>query len=52
MKVWIYVDARYKVGDENHLEVFTTADAARDWFAKHDPEGVAFEYPVMKEPAN
>jgi hypothetical protein len=26
MTVWIYVDARYKVGDENHLKVFTTAD--------------------------
>jgi hypothetical protein len=35
------------VGDENHLKVFTTADAARAWFGEHDPEGVAFEYPVM-----
>jgi len=22
-------------------------DAANAWFAEHDPEGVAFEYPVL-----
>jgi hypothetical protein len=45
--VWIYVDAHYKVSDENRLKVFATADAARAWFVEHDPEGVAFEYPVL-----
>jgi hypothetical protein len=50
--VWIYVDSRKMVGDKDHLKVFDTADAARAWFEKHDPEAVAFEYPVMKEAAN
>jgi hypothetical protein len=26
---------------------FATADAARAWFVEHDPEGVAFEFPVL-----
>ena len=37
--VWIY-----RMGDD--LKVFASADAARAWFEQHDPEGVAFEYPV------
>ena len=51
-KVWIYVDTRYGVGDNEHVRVFASADAARVWFAEHDPEGVAFEYPVIDEAAN
>jgi hypothetical protein len=46
MTVWIYVDARKQVGDKDHLKVFASEDAANAWFAEHDPEGVAFEYPV------
>jgi len=52
MTVWIYVNSRYKVGDKDHLKVFASAGAARAWFEENDPEGVAFEYPVMKEAAN
>jgi hypothetical protein len=47
MTVWIYVEAGKQVGDKDHLKVFASEDAARQWFAEHDPEGVAFEYPVM-----
>jgi hypothetical protein len=32
----------------DHLKVFANVDAAETWFAKHDPEGVAFEYPVIE----
>jgi hypothetical protein len=46
MTVWIYVDTSRQVGDEDHLKVFASEDAANRWFAEHDPEGVAFEYPV------
>jgi hypothetical protein len=28
------------------LKVFASEEAAERWFAEHDPEGVAFEYPV------
>jgi len=52
MTVWIYVDSCYGIGDTDHVKVFATADAARAWFEEHDPEGVAFEYPVLKEAAN
>lgn len=41
--VWIYTDRR----NEDKPVVFATADDARAWFAEHDPEGVAFEYPVI-----
>jgi hypothetical protein len=47
MTVWIYVDSSKQVGDEGHLKVFASADAARAWFVEYDPEGVALEYPVM-----
>jgi hypothetical protein len=46
MTVWIYVDTRKQVGDEDHLKVF--ADAALAWFEQHDPQGVAFEYSVVE----
>jgi hypothetical protein len=45
--VWIYVDTSKEVGDKDHLKVFATEDAAEIWFSEHDPEGVAFEYPVI-----
>ena len=42
--VWIY--SNKEVGDVDHLKVFANEDAAERWFTEHDPEGVAFEYPV------
>jgi hypothetical protein len=36
-----------QVGDPDHLKVFATTDAAETWFEENDPEGVAFEYPVI-----
>jgi hypothetical protein len=47
MTVWIYVDTSKQVGDPEHLKVFTNAKAANDWFKENDPEGFAFEYPVL-----
>jgi hypothetical protein len=48
MTVWIYVNTAADVGDVDHLKVFASKDAAERWFAENDPEGVAFEYPVLK----
>ena len=45
--VWIYVDTGKQVGDKDHLRVFESETAAEAWFADHDPEGVAFAYPVV-----
>ena len=45
MTVWIYINTAKEVGDVDHLKVFGE-DAAERWFAEHDPEGVAFEYPI------
>jgi hypothetical protein len=42
------VDTSEQVGD-CHLKVFANGDAANAWFAKHDPEGVAFEYSVIDD---
>jgi hypothetical protein len=47
MTVWVYVDTSRHVGDAEHLRVFATAEAADAWFEENDPEGVAFEYPVI-----
>lgn len=44
--VLIYVNTSRDVGDVDHLKVFASEEAANLWFAEHDPEGVAFEYPV------
>lgn len=49
MSVWIYVDTTKSVGDVDHVKVFADQDAADDWFRGHDPEGVAFEYPVLTQ---
>jgi hypothetical protein len=46
-KVVIYVDTNKDVGDVNHLQVFADEDAAETWFAKNDPEGAGFVYPVQ-----
>ena len=45
--VWIYTNTAKEVGDVDHLQVFASKDAAERWFAKHDSEGVAFEYPII-----
>jgi hypothetical protein len=45
--VWIYINTAKEVGDEDHLKVFASEEAANAWLAEHDPEGVAFEYPVI-----
>ena len=47
MTVWIYIDTSKQVGDPEHLKVFADPDTANAWFKLHDPEGVAFEYPVI-----
>jgi hypothetical protein len=46
--VWIYINTAKEVGDVDHLKVFASEDAANRWLAENDPEGVAFEYPVVK----
>jgi hypothetical protein len=48
MTVLIYVNTSKQVGDPDHLKVFANIDAAETWFEKNDPEGVAFEYPVIE----
>jgi hypothetical protein len=45
--VLIYVDTSKEVGDVDHLKVFADQVAAEAWFKVHDPEGAAFEYPVI-----
>lgn len=48
--VWIYVDTSKSVGDPDNLKVVANRDAADAWFARNDPEGVAFEYDPIDEP--
>jgi hypothetical protein len=48
MTVFVYVNAGKQVGNADHIKVFANADAAEKWFEENDPEGVAFEYPVLE----
>ena len=36
MTVWIYVDTNKQVGGRDHLKVFTSEDAASEWFRDND----------------
>ena len=36
-------------GRPDHLQIFASEAAAEAWFRNHDPEGVAFEYPVKND---
>jgi hypothetical protein len=47
--VWVYVNTNVPVGDREHVKVFADQDAANESFKANDPEGVAFEYPVIGE---
>ena len=44
--VWIYVDTNYEAGHPDHLKVFLDPNAAEEWFAENDPEGVVFGYEI------
>jgi len=46
--VWIYINRSKQVGDPDHVKVFADVDSADAWIKVHDPEGVAFEYPVIR----
>ena len=48
MTVFVYIDANKAVGDPDHIKIFANAEAAAAWFAENDPEGVAFEYWVLR----
>lgn len=47
MSVFVYVNTAKQIGDVEHLKIFETEDAAKDWLDENDPEGVAFEYEVL-----
>jgi hypothetical protein len=46
---WVYVDTSKQVGDGDHVRLFADADSVHAWFMVHDPEEVAFEYPIICE---
>ena len=45
--VWVYVDTSKVVGDAGHSKVLASLELAEAWFTENDPEGLAFEYPVI-----
>jgi hypothetical protein len=47
--VWVYFVKEAEADEKPDLMIFATEDAAHRWFAENDPEGVAFEYPVIDE---
>ena len=46
--VWVYYDTNKQMGDEGHLVIFASGEAADEWLAIHDPEGVFWSYPVVR----
>jgi len=49
MTLWIYINTNVPIGDSEHVKTFADQDVADKWFRQRDPEGVAFEYPVIGE---
>lgn len=47
--VWVYINTAREVGDVDHLKVFASEEVAEKWFEQNDPEGVAFEYPIIEQ---
>jgi hypothetical protein len=45
--VWAYVDICMQVGDLDLPKLFASQEPADEWFAENDPEGGAFEYPML-----
>jgi len=45
--VWVYYDTNKQMGDEGHLVIFASGEAADEWLAIHDPEGVFWSYPIV-----
>jgi hypothetical protein len=45
--VRVYTDTSKQVGESHQLLVCADQDSANAWFKEFDPEGVAFEYPVI-----
>jgi hypothetical protein len=43
MTVWIYINTAKEVGDDDHLKVFASEEAAERWFVENDPEGAKSE---------
>jgi len=48
MTVLVYVNTSKQGGDKDHVKLFANLDATEKWFEENDPEGVAFEYEVVK----
>ena len=48
MTVFVYINPAKEVSDLDYLKVFANREAAERWFEENDPEGVAFEYEVLK----
>jgi hypothetical protein len=46
--VLIYVDTGKEVGDVDHLQSLRQRGRREQMFDENDPEGVAFEYPVVE----
>jgi len=45
--IWVYYDTNKQMGDEGHLVIFASGEAADEWLAIHDPEGVFWSYPIV-----
>ncbi|MBI5319650.1 hypothetical protein [Bradyrhizobium sp.] len=50
--VWVCIDPARSPGDDDHIKVFDSADAAEAWMAERIPEGFAVECPVLSDGAS
>jgi hypothetical protein len=49
--IWTYADTRYRVGHPDHIEAFANPETQGRGFKADDPEGIAFEYQIIKRTA-
>jgi hypothetical protein len=48
MTVFVYIDTSKQIGDNDHIKIFASREAAERWFEDNDPLGFAFECEVME----
>lgn len=47
--VWVCIDPAKSAGDDDHIKVFDSADAAEAWMTERNHEGFAVECPVLTD---
>ena len=48
-KIWIYVDTTRVLSNDGNSKQLANLNLARAWLTENNPEGVAFDYEILKQ---